>query len=315
MKIAIASDAHLLYQAEWTEDEKLLRAEEQEVLDNFDRAMGEVAKQSPSAVILAGDMFDTRAESGQRVAHREAEKYMQRVRRTLGELSHKTGCKIYVLRGNHDSEPVLRGLESVMQGKLEYAGNKTIEIGPMNVTLMDTHYLTGYYEISPEDIPKKADVLIMHESVPLPNIQAPPTETFIEICKRFGLVFNGHMHFYKEKVLGIPNFCLLPAFIPSRRIKNNWMVKYRYEGGKVETQTQKSPFGFVTVENSGFEFVRYTPLEIIVRVELVGKNAGDFVSGIQQVYEILMDQKEHEKFRVYLPGQFHHSVQAYSIEN
>jgi hypothetical protein len=91
-----------------------------------------------------------------------------------------------------------------------------MKIGDMNVALMDTHYLTGFYEIPSTDIPKKADILIMHESVPLPNIQAPPSQTFVEICKSFGRVFNGHMHFYGEKVLGIPNFWLLPAFIPSR---------------------------------------------------------------------------------------------------
>jgi hypothetical protein len=78
------------------------------------------------------------------------------------------------------------------------------------------------------------------------------------------------------------------------------MVKYRYADGKVETQTQKSPFGYVVIDEDSFEFIRYTPLQIIVRVELIGKNAGDFISGIQQVYGMLMDQENREKFRVWI---------------
>lgn len=298
--ICVLSDAHLLYQAEWVEDERTLRDEAKEVLDNFDRAMKSVAKESPSAVILAGDMFDTKAESGQRVAYREAEKYMVRVRQILNELADQTRCKIYALRGNHDSEPVLRSLESVMKGKLEYSGDQTIRIGQTSLALMNTHYLTGFYDIDTADIPKKADIMIMHESVPISDVQGPPTETFAAICKGFQTVFNGHMHFYQEKVLGIPNFTLLPAFIPSRRIKNNWMKKYRYEDGKIETETQESPFGYMVIKANGSEFIRYTPLQIIVRVELAGKGPSDFIQGIQQIYGLLMEKEEKDKFRVWI---------------
>lgn len=298
--ICVLSDAHLLYQAEWVEDERTLRDEAKEVLDNFDKAMKNVARQSPSAVILAGDMFDTKAESGQRVAYREAEKYMLRIREILNELADQTGCKFYALRGNHDSEPVLRSLESVMKGKLEYSGDQTISIGQTSIALMNTHYLTGFYDIDAADFPKKADILIMHESVPISDVQGPPTETFVEICRRFQTVFNGHMHFHQENVLGIPNFTLLPAFIPSRRIKNNWMRKYRYEDGRIGTETQESPFGYIVIKDNGSEFVRYTPLQIIVRVELTGKTPNDFIQGIQQIYGLLMEKEEKDKFRVWI---------------
>src|SRR6266480_1421853 len=299
-KIVVISDAHLLYQAEWIEDEKVLRDEAKEVLDNFDRAIKAVANESPSAIILAGDMFDTKAESGQRVAHREAEKYMVRVRETLNEISRKTGCKIYALRGNHDSEPVLKGLEGMLDGKFVYAKNQLLKIGTTSLALMDTHYLTGTYDIPLTDVPENSEILFMHESVPLSTTSAPPKETFVSICKNHQLVFNGHMHFYSEKVLGIPNFCLLPAFVPSRDIKSNWMVKYRYEDGKIESKKQESPFGYITISGTEFQFKRYTPLQVILRVELVGKSASDFHEGIRQVYDTLMEREDRQKLRIWL---------------
>jgi len=191
-------DAHLLYQAEWIEDERTLRDEAEEALRNFQRAIDKVSKDSPEAVILAGDMFDTRTQSGQRVAHREAEKYMITIRDTLSKLAD-SGCKIFALRGNHDSEPVLRSLEQSLKGKFVYPGTKVVDVGDLAVGFMDTHYLTGSYDIPLEDVPDTADVLVMHESVPLPNIPSPPKEFFVSACKRFGTVLNGHMHFYLDK--------------------------------------------------------------------------------------------------------------------
>jgi len=78
--ICVLGDAHLLYQAEWIEDERALKDEAEEALQNFERAINKVSRESPEALILAGDMFDTRTQSGQRVAHREAEKYMITIR-------------------------------------------------------------------------------------------------------------------------------------------------------------------------------------------------------------------------------------------
>lgn len=298
--ICVLSDAHLLYQVEWMDSEKVLREEAQEVLDNFERAIQNVVDESPSAVILAGDMLDTKAQSGQRVAFREAEKYMVRIRQILTNLSDKAGCKVYALRGNHDSEPVLEGLQGVLGGRFVYAKNQSIKVGLTTIALMDTHYLTGTYDIPLTDPPREADLLIMHESVPLPNVQAPSKETFVSICSNYQQVFNGHMHFYGEKTLGIPNLCQLPALIPSREIKGNWMVKYRYDNGQIESKKHESPFGYLTINRKQFQFRRYDPLQTIVRFELIGKKASDFAQGIQQVYDLLMEKEDRRDLRVWI---------------
>lgn len=297
--ICVLGDAHLLYQADWIEDEKTLRDEAEECLRNFEKAVERVSKESPEAVILAGDIFDTRTQSGQRVAHREAEKYMIIIRKTLSDLA-ESGCKVFALRGNHDSEPVLRSLEQSLQGKFVYPGTRVVDIAGFAVAFMDTHYLTGSYDIPLQDVPSKADILIMHESVPFPNIPGPPKEFFLSVCKRFGIVFNGHMHFYLEKALGIQNFWVLPAFIPSRRIKENWMVRYRYENGEITESKQESPFGYVLYDGKKPKLKAYEPFQVVTRVDIFGKTAGDFLQGVDRAYSQLMERDDRRNLRVWI---------------
>jgi predicted phosphodiesterase len=300
LKLAVISDAHLLYQAEWIEDERALRAEANEVLENFEAAMQKVVDESPDAIIMAGDMFDTKTESGQRVAFREAEKYMFRIRRILAASAAEAQCQIFALRGNHDSEPVLKSLQSSLDGTFFHPPDGMVMVADVEIALMDTHYKTGHYEIPSDEFPKQGDILIMHESIPIPNVSAPPRETFVDLCSRFQVVFNGHMHFYAQKALGIENLTQLPAFVPSRRIKNNWMIKYRFEDGKQEASTQHSPFGYLMLEDGKAAFRRVDPKQIIVRVELVGAKPSEFLSGMQQVYDTLQESKDHENFRVWV---------------
>jgi predicted phosphodiesterase len=297
-KICIVGDAHLLAQAEWIEDERILSEEVEETLLNFQRAIDKISKESLDAVIFAGDIFDQRTFSNQRVAHREAEKYMITIRQILGNLAG-TGCKIFAIRGNHDSEPVLRSLEQSQNGQVVYPGTKTVRIGDLSVAFMDTHYMQGNYDIPLEKVPEKADVLVMHESVPLFNTLGPARETFVAICKRFGVVLNGHVHFYVEKALDIPNFYLIPALIPSRIIKENWMISYRYEKGTVTLSKRASPFGYVLFEGD-VKFKRYEPTLIVTKVELLGESTNDFLKGIDEVYSQLMARDDKAKLRVYV---------------
>jgi len=297
-RICIAGDAHLLYQVDWIEDERVLRDEAKEVVIEFERAMKQMISCSPDVVVFVGDMLDTRTESGQRVTHREAEKYMPRIRSILKELTNN-GCKIYALRGNHDSEPVLKSLESIMGGTFVYVGNKAISVKNLNFSFLNTHYVVGNYEIPVEEVPK-GNILFMHESISKGGILGVSKENLERICKMFSFVFNGHMHYYEENVLGISNLYNVPAFIPSRRIKNSWIVKYRFEGGKIENERQESPFGFVVFDGDKIEYKRYTPLQIIVLVELVGKTVNEFVTGIRSIYGLLMEREDKEKLRVWI---------------
>ncbi|MEM2612658.1 MAG: metallophosphoesterase [Nitrososphaerota archaeon] len=297
-RICIIGDAHLLYQAEWVEDEGILRNEAKEVLDEFELAVKNVISDTPDIIVFVGDMFDTRTESGQRVVHREAEKYMPKIRNILNRLT-KTDCKIYALRGNHDSEPVLKSLESVMGNAFAYVGNKTVSIDNLHLSFLNTHYTSGNYEVSPTEIPK-GDILFMHESISIGGILGLSKENLEKICNMFKFVFNGHMHIYKENVLGIPNLYTVPAFIPSRRIKNNWVLKFRYENGKIESEKQESPFGYLILDENNVKFRRYDPIQTVVLVEIAGKTVDDFISGVKSIYEMFMEREDKDKLRIWI---------------
>lgn len=303
--IAILSDAHLLMQAEWIEDESKLTIEGEEVLENFQQAINLVKKDKPEVIVLAGDMFDYRTKSRQRVAHREGEKYMIKARSILEQLADEIGCKIYALKGNHDSEPVLRSTEKILKGKFVYVGNKTVTVKGFNTFFMNSHYVPGIYTIPLEGVPSNGDLLFMHESFPLFGTPAPSEDNFRSLCKRFRLVFNGHMHVFQTEPMKISNLFMIPALIPSREIKNNWRLKYTYPDG-LEPEIRETPFGYLLLDNEQVKFRQYNPSQVVVCVEIKGDKTDDFLKGIREVYDHLSESKEKYSFRVWVKTNADH---------
>ena len=295
--IAVLGDAHLLMQAEWIEDESQIAEEGEEVIENFQRVLEQLKRELPDVVILAGDMFDYRTKSGQRVSHREGEKYMLKIRDVLSSFISDLGCKMYALKGNHDSEPVLKSLEKTINGFF-YFGNKFVNIDDIKVFLLNSNYVQGPYEIPLEKIPDEGDLLITHESIPISSLQGSSKETFQELTRRFKLVLNAHMHMFSQRALGLQNFFTLPALIPSREIKGNWMLKYYYPAEKQELR--ETPFGYVLVKDENVSFVPYKPIQIVVRVEIRGKKAEDFLLGVRTIYDLLDKRSDRSKLRVWI---------------
>jgi DNA repair exonuclease SbcCD nuclease subunit len=298
-KIVIISDAHLLMQAEWVEDEGNIIEEGKEVLDNFNKCLHQIEKDNPTEIVLAGDMFDYRTKGGQRVAHREGEKYMLKIGESLKQISEHLGCNFYALKGNHDSEPVLKRLEKELINKFFYAGNKSIKIDNLNVFLLNSNYTQGYYEIPLQEIPKTGDLLIMHESAPLWEIQGVSKESFVELSKRFKLVLNGHMHIFLPSALGLSNVYMLPALIPSREIKGNWILRYKYPNS-TEPEERETPFGYIVIDDEKIKFRPYKPLQITTRVEIRGEKPEEFLEGITTIYDTLIKRNDKEHLRVWI---------------
>ncbi len=62
-------------------------------------------------LFLAGDMFDYKKTESLYVRHYEGEAQMIRVR----EILEQFGKPVYVTRGNHDKEEILKGLEQTVE--------------------------------------------------------------------------------------------------------------------------------------------------------------------------------------------------------
>jgi len=297
---SFVADAHLLCQADWIEDELALREEASEVLDEFGSVMEMMEKDEPEAVIMAGDMFDYITHRRHRVAHREGEKYMMRIKSILKNFTVNCGCKIYAIKGNHDSVPVLKSLEESLEGRFIFADNMKVRIGETGFFLMSSHYVTGPYDIDLSTL-ERADVLVMHESLPIEGMSGLPLEKVEEICKRYRFVFNGHMHFYQGNTLGFPNLFLLPALVPSREIKNNWVLKYRWDDGRISPpEERESPFGYVLFDGEKVTLKRFNTKITAARLELLGNDNESLLRGVKELYERLMERPNVDRLRVWV---------------
>jgi predicted phosphodiesterase len=298
-KISILSDAHLLIQAEHLRDESTRSQSGEISLENFDRVMSQILSEKPEAVILAGDMFDERERGGAWVADVEAAKYWPDIRSGLKQLLQCTKYGIYALRGNHDSGPVLRELQDSLGSGFHFVRNEEEKIGQHRVYFMETRYRQGSYRVPEEELPTKGEILIMHETLPL-GMPGLEEEVLEELSKRFSLLLNGHMHFYAHGLLGIPNLYSLPALIPSRELKNNYTVEYRWPGDLEKPKVRESPFGYLVLDDDGISFKRYTPVQSIVNVRVEGENPGDVITGIREVYSRLMEREDRGKLWVWV---------------
>ena len=302
VRLIVLSDAHLLMQADWVENEEQLTQEGNEVLENFEQALSLVEKDKPDAIILAGDMFDYRTKSGQRVAHREGEKYMAKVRTAFDQITDNLKCNTYSLKGNHDSEAVLRSTEKALKGKFIYAKNTSVNICGINTFFLNSNYQQGFYEIPFDSIPSKADQAIIHESVPAWAMQGLSRETLEKLATRFKLMINGHMHSFVEKACNVPNFCLAPALVPSREIKGNWMIYYEAPGS-LEPKTRPTPFGYLLIEDEKITFRPYEPSQIVVKIKLSADTTEVLLADLRSIYDLLSSRSDKHRLRVWVEAR------------
>jgi len=301
-RIAVLSDAHLLIQAERFREEDRRSPRGEIALRNFNNVVNQVIAQEPEAVILAGDMFDEREKGGEWITDSEAAKYWPDIRNELGRLTECAKYGIYALRGNHDSAPVLKELQDSLTEGFHFVRDKEEEIGDQRVYFMETRYRQGNYGIPEEELPRGGKILIMHETLPwgMPGLEQ---EVFQELGRRFSLLFNGHMHHYAHGPLDIPNLYSLPALIPSRELKNNFTIEYRWPGDLEKPKVKDSPFGYLLLEDDEVAFKRYDPIQSIVNIQIEGNTPGEVITGINEVYSRLMEREDRDNLWVWISAR------------
>jgi len=301
-RIAILSDAHLLIQAERFKEEDRRSPRGEIALRNFNKVVSQVIAQEPEAVILAGDMFDEREKGGEWIADSEAAKYWPDIRNELGRLMEYAKYGIYALRGNHDSAPVLKELQDSLGEGFHFIRDKEEEIGDQCVYFMETRYQQGNYGIPEEELPRGGQILIMHETLPwgMPGLEQ---EVFQKLGRRFSLLFNGHMHHYAHGPLDIANLYSLPALIPSRELKGNFTLEYRWPGDLEKPKVEDSPFGYLLLEDDEVAFKRYHPIQSIVNIQIEGSTPGEVITGINEVYSRLMEREDRDNLWVWISAR------------
>jgi DNA repair exonuclease SbcCD nuclease subunit len=297
MRIAFISDAHLFQSF----------IKNYNPLHDFERALSEIKQRSPDLLLIAGDMFDYKKTATTYLRHYEGEGLMIKIRNVL----KKFKIPIYAIRGNHEKEEVLRGLEQTVEN-FHYIKNDWINFGDVSIYFMDTHYEGELYEpsvvsqilnqvissaSSMEDL-SKLKIILTHESF-APFENSLPKEVIEKISKVFNWVVNGHMHVWNPKAYGLKNVATLPSLLPSRVILGKyWMEKYDWEGDVCEPKilTQESPFGYVLldVEEGKLEFYPFAPSRKIVEVSVDVTNLSikDVIDRFRKVLNKIRERKD-----------------------
>jgi DNA repair exonuclease SbcCD nuclease subunit len=271
MRIAFISDAHLFQSF----------IKNYDALQDFGRVLNEIEQKSPDFLLIAGDMFDYKKTATTYLRHYEGEGLMIKIRNIL----KKFKIPIYAIRGNHEKEEVLKGLEQTVEN-FRYIRNDWVNFNNVSIYFMDTHYEGELYEPSAiSQILKqvissassagsvgKLKIILTHESF-APFENSLPKEIIREMSKVFNWIINGHMHTWNPKAYDLENVVTLPSLLPSRVVLGRyWMEKYDWESNVSEPKllTQGSPFGYVLldVEKGKPEFYPFVPSRKIVEISV-----------------------------------------------
>jgi len=269
VKIAIVSDAHLFQSF----------IKNYDPLHDFRNILLKIKEEdTPDVLLIAGDMFDYKKTASAYLRHYEGEGLMIKVRDVLTEF----GIPTYAIRGNHEKEEVLKGLNQTVKN-FHYVKNDWIKLGEVSIYLMDTHFEGELYEPSAvsqiiQQITSLATktggvrVLISHETfAPFPS--SLPKKAIEKAKGVFDWIVNGHMHLWHPNAYGLKNVITLPSLLPSRlRLGKYWMERYLWEAGdqKPKFEKKESPFGYVILDTTAnrVEFRPFTPSRKIVEISI-----------------------------------------------
>ncbi len=166
MKIIHCADVHLDSKLSANLDERRARQRRDEILHTFLRMIDYAAEQDVAAVLIAGDLFDTRrVQAGVRNAVESA-------------IRKHPGIDFYLLRGNHDASGFLDALEEQ----------------PENLKLFDAEW-TGYVLN-----PRGAGNIVLTGAELVPGRTEALWGSLVLDCEKFNIVMlHGQQNHYTSK--------------------------------------------------------------------------------------------------------------------
>jgi len=295
MRLAIVSDAHLFQSF----------VKNYDPLYDFKTVLQKIKEENaPDALLIGGDMFDYKKTAAAYLRHYEGEGLMIRVRDILRE----AGMPCYAIRGNHEKEEVLRGLNQTVEG-FHYVKNDRVNLGDVSIYFMDTHFAGELYEpnVVSQIVQRTASsavkttgekILLCHESFePFPNCL--PKEVIEGAGEVFDWIVNGHMHVWNSSAYGLKNVITLPSLLPSRVILGKyWTERFVWEAPdtKPRSETRGSPFGYATLdtESGATQFCPFAPSRNIVEVSVdaTALSLKDALDRLRQMLDGIRERKD-----------------------
>ncbi len=270
-KIAVISDAHLFQTF----------VEKYDSVKDLEKVIEEIKTKNPDVLFLAGDMFDYKKTETAYLRHYEGENYMMKIREIIKNL----GIPVYAIKGNHDKEEILKGLEQTVEN-FHYQKNDVKKFDDCSVCFMDSFYETGGYgkytvnsmesfltkSISKLKEWNNTSILLCHETFD-PYDSAIPIEIIEMMKKKFDLILNGHMHLWKPKTYNSTKIVCLPSLLPSKIVKGKYSMEqyvWYVKDSTFEKIELGSPFGYVILDtqSKNIELHEFIPSKRIVQITL-----------------------------------------------
>ena len=288
MKLAIIADGHLF--------QTFLR--DYDSISDFKAVLMKIKHEdNPDALLIAGDMFDFKKTPTTYLRHFEGEGLTIPLRRILKDFA----VPVFALRGNHEKEEVLLGLDQTVEN-FHYVKNDWKILENVAVYFMDSHFEGDFYE--PEvvsqffekitavpETDKKTKILMCHETF-APFENCLPKRVIEELKKIFDWIIDGHMHLWCDSAYGIRNVVTLPAVLPSRVVRGKyWMEQYvwSFKDERPKFESRDSPFGYAVLDTDKglIEFRPYYPsIKIVeVSIETTGLSLGEVIKRFNFVLE------------------------------
>ena len=230
MKIIHCADLHL--------DSKISRLPEKaaerraELLNTFGRMIGYAKENFVTAIIIAGDLFDTKNVSATA---------KNIVRDAIADNPQIT---FYYLRGNHDADSFLAGMETAPQN-LRLFGDELITYSHGKVKITGAEMTGGHsrfcacLKLDPDDF----NIVVLHGQVTESSAKNPEDIDLRELRNRnIDYLALGHIHAYREWVLDSRGRCCYPGCLEGRGFDECGDCGFVLLDIDEETKTLKSQF-------------------------------------------------------------------------
>ena len=204
MKIIHCADLHLESRMTSNLSADKARERRSELLETFRRMVEYAVKNGVKAVIIAGDMFDTKKVS---VSARN---------RVRAAIEGNPGLDFYYLRGNHDADNFLSHSEEIPENLHLFGSEWTSYELPGGVIVTGAEPEGGVSICSSLRLdPSKVNIVVMHGQE---SDQSGPDMVCLRELQNRGIDYLalGHVHFYKEEKLDSRGRCCYPGCLEGR---------------------------------------------------------------------------------------------------
>lgn len=209
MKLIHCADLHLDSKMNTNLEGLQLKERKGELLNSFVRMVDYADKNRVSAILIAGDLFDKKNISAT-------------VRNTvMSEIIHHNRIRFFYLKGNHDSDNFLTGMEEIPENLYMFTDSwRSYEIGSnivvSGIELGEENSSSAFLSLVLNE--KKCNVVMLHGQEAVSDSKDKAEIINLKALRNKGIDYLalGHVHAYKKEVLDSRGVYCYPGCLEGR---------------------------------------------------------------------------------------------------